>query len=82
MEFYLKDHENKLSIYKLKNNKQLTKQDLETLESIMWSELGTQADYEKEFGNMPVNKLVRKLLDWIGSVANQLFSEFLKIIKV
>lgn len=35
VEYYLKEHENELAIYKLKNNKQLTKQDLETLESIM-----------------------------------------------
>ena len=77
VEFYLKEHENELAIYKLKNNKQLTKQDLETLESIMWSELGTQSDYEKEFGNMPVNKLVRKIVGLDRSVANQLFSEFL-----
>lgn len=77
VEFYLKEHENELAIYKLKNNKQLTKQDLETLEKIMWSELGTQEDYEKEFGKMPVNKLVRKMVGLDRSVANELFSEFL-----
>ncbi|MBN3376578.1 hypothetical protein CF087_22395, partial [Clostridium botulinum] len=68
---------NELAIYKLKNNKQLTKQDLETLESIMWQELGTKADYEKEFGDMPVNKLVRKMVGLDRNIANELFSEFL-----
>lgn len=77
VEYYLKEHENELSIYKLKNNKQLTKQDLETLESIMWQELGTKADYEKEFGDMPVNKLVRKMVGLDRNIANELFSEFL-----
>nr|WP_025774506.1 DEAD/DEAH box helicase family protein [Clostridium botulinum] len=77
VEYYLKEHENELAIYKLKNNKQLTKQDLETLESIMWQELGTKADYEKEFGDMPVNKLVRKMVGLDRNIANELFSEFL-----
>ncbi|KEI91072.1 DEAD/DEAH box helicase family protein [Clostridium botulinum] len=77
VEYYLKEHENELAIYKLKNNKQLTKQDLEALESIMWQELGTKADYEKEFGDMPVNKLVRKMVGLDRNIANELFSEFL-----
>ena len=77
VEYYLKEHENEISIYKLKNNKQLTKQDLKTLEAIMWDELGTQADYEKEFGKMPVNKLVRQLVGLDRTAANELFSQFL-----
>ncbi len=77
VEYYLKEHENQLAIFKLKNNKKLTKQDLETLESIMWKELGTKEDYEKEFGDMPVNKLVRKIVGLDRNAANELFSEFL-----
>lgn len=77
VEYYLKEHENELAIYKLKNNKQLTKQDLKTLESIMWNELGTQADYEKEFGKIPVNKLVRQMVGLDRTAANELFSQFL-----
>ena len=64
-------------IYKLKNNKQLTSQDLKTLETIMWEELGTRADYEKEFKDMPVNKLVRILVGLDRGAANEIFSEFL-----
>ena len=77
VEYYLKEHENELCIYKLKNNKKLTKQDLKTLESIMWQELGTKQDYEKEFGDMPVNKLVRKIVGLDRNTANELFSGFL-----
>ncbi|GAA0122296.1 MULTISPECIES: DEAD/DEAH box helicase family protein [Clostridium] len=77
VEYYLKENENELAIYKLKNNKQLTKKDLETLENIMWNELGTKSDYEKEFGDMPVNKLVRKMVGLDRNTANELFSEFL-----
>lgn len=77
VEYYLKEHDNELAIYKLKNNKKLTKKDLETLENIMWKELGTQDDYKKEFGDMPVNKLVRKIVGLDRKVANEEFSEFL-----
>jgi len=76
VEYYLKEHENELAIYKLRNNKQLIKQDLKTLEHIMWDELGTEADYKKEFGDMPVNKLVRQLVGLDRMAANELFSQF------
>lgn len=77
VEYYLKEHENELAIFKLKNNKQLTQQDLKTLETIMWQELGSQDDYKKEFGEIPVNKLVRKMVGLDRAVANDTFSEFL-----
>ena len=51
----------------------LDKQDLKTLEKIMWNELGTQADYEKEFGKMPVNKLVRQLIGLDRTATNEFF---------
>lgn len=77
VEHYLSSHKDDLAIFKLRNNKKLSKQDIETLESIMWDELGTNADYEKEFGNMPVGKLVRKLVGLDRQAANEAFSEFL-----
>ncbi|WP_337527587.1 DEAD/DEAH box helicase family protein [Zhenhengia sp.] len=77
VEHYLKAHQDELAIYKLRNNKQLTKEDLKTLERIMWEELGTKADYEKEYGDTPVNKLVRKLVGLDRGAANEAFSNFL-----
>ncbi len=77
VEYYLKEHENELAIFKLKNNKQLTEMDLKTLESILWQELGSYDDYKKEFGEIPVNKLVRKMVGLDRTVANSMFSEFL-----
>jgi type I restriction enzyme, R subunit len=77
VEFYLKDHRDELAIFKLRNNKKLTKHDLKTLEDLMWKELGTPADYQKEFGNMPVNKLVRKIVGLDRKATNEAFSEFL-----
>jgi type I restriction enzyme R subunit len=62
IEHYLKEHKDELAIYKLCNNKKLTKEDMKILEHIMWEDLGSKADYEKEYGNTQVTKLVRKIV--------------------
>lgn len=77
VEYYLEEHKNQIAVYKLRNNKELTKEDLKSLEKIMWHELGTKADYEKEFKEMPLVKLVRKIVGLDRTVANEIFSEFL-----
>lgn len=74
---YLKEHRDQLAIHKLRNNKRLTKQDLRSLESILWNELGTKEDYEKDFGDTPVTKLVRQIVGLDPQAANEAFSEFL-----
>ena len=77
MEHYLHEHRDDLAIYKLRNNKELTKQDIETLEALMWTKLGTKEDYQKEFGETPVTKLVRKIVGMEKEAAQAVFSEFL-----
>lgn len=64
VEHYLKgnQHEYKLAIYKLRNNKSLTKQDMKYLEQILWQELGSKEQYEKDYGDTSVTKLVRKIV--------------------
>lgn len=62
VEHYLNDHKDELAIFKLRNNKKLTKQDVETLEKVLFNDLGTHSDYEKEFGDTPVSILVRKIV--------------------
>ena len=77
VEYYLKAHQDELAIYKLRNNKQLNQEDLNTLERIMWEELGSKAEYEKEYGDTPVTKLVRKIVGLDRGAANEAFSKFL-----
>lgn len=74
---YLREHQNHLAIYKLKNNKPLTRQDFTELERILWGELGTKDDYRKEFGDTPLTLLVRQVVGLDQKAANQAFSEFL-----
>lgn len=78
VEHYLKEHQDQLAVYKLRHNKKLTKQDVKQLEKILWEELGTKKDYEKEYGNTPVTKLVRKIVGLDRKAANEAFSEFLR----
>ncbi len=77
VEFYLKEHSSNLSVYKLRNNKKLTEEDLKSLEKLLWEELGSKTDYEKEYGDTPVGWLVRKIVGVDRSVVNEAFSEFL-----
>ena len=77
VESYLRVHESDLAIYKLRNNKPLTGEDLKTLEHILWEELGSKAEYDKEFGEMPVGRLVRKIVGLDRGAANEAFSAFL-----
>lgn len=79
VEHYLKEnqHEDKLAIYKLRNNKPLTKQDVEFLEKILWEELGSKEQYEKDYGGTPVTKLVRKIVGLDRQAAVEAFSEFI-----
>ncbi|HAT4332811.1 DEAD/DEAH box helicase family protein [Clostridium perfringens] len=77
VEFYLKEHKDELAIYKLRNNKKLTEQDIQTLERVLFNELGSKEEYEKEYGKTPVTQLVRKILGLDRNAANEAFSEFL-----
>lgn len=77
VEHYLNNHKDELVIYKLRNNKKITKQDLENLENILFSELGNKSNYKKEFGDTPITKLVRNLVGLDRNTANEVFSEFL-----
>lgn len=74
---YLQQHRDQIAIHKLRNNKQLTQQDLKTLEDILWRELGTKEDYEKDFGDTPISKLVRQVVGLDPQAANEAFSEFI-----
>ncbi|MCR5746783.1 MAG: DEAD/DEAH box helicase family protein, partial [Lachnospiraceae bacterium] len=77
VEFYLKEHEDNLSVYKLRNNKKLNKADLVELERILWNELGSKEDYMKEYGDTPVGRLVRKIVGVDRAAVNEAFSKFL-----
>lgn len=77
LEYYLKQHEDNIVINKLKTNKPLTKSDIEELERILWNEVGTRQDYEKEYGDTPLGELIRSIVGLSMDAANDAFSEYL-----
>ena len=74
---YIEDNKNNISIHKLRNNLPLTDIDYKALEHIFTGELGTQEDYEREFGKTPFGLLVRKVAKLEPAAANKVFSEFI-----
>lgn len=80
VEYYLKENmnnENSLAVYKLRKNKKLTQGDVEELERILWKELGTREEYEKEYSDTPVGKLVRRIVGVDREAVEAAFSEFI-----
>ena len=53
-EFYVRQHQDKPAIAKLRSNVPLTPEDVKELETILWSEVGTRQDYEAEVGQKPL----------------------------
>lgn len=74
---YLNEHKDDLAVHKLRNNKQLTKKDFKHLEDVLWKNLGSREEYEKEFGKTSITRLVRQIVGLDPQAANAAFSEFL-----
>lgn len=78
VEHYLKEYKDNLSIYKLRNNKELTESDIEFFERILWEELGSKEEYKETFGEQPLLKLVASITGMERVAAEKEFSKFLK----
>lgn len=76
-EYYIRKHQDNIVIAKLKNNKPLTSTDVEALEDILWKEVGTREDYEKEYGHKPLGEFVRSIVGLDMNAAKEAFSHFL-----
>lgn len=74
---YILKHTDYLAIYKLRNNKPLTKDEFAILESILTNDLGNKEDYQREFGDTPLGILVRKIAKMERSAAMEVFSKFI-----
>ena len=64
-EFYIRQHQDNIAIAKLKHNKPLSQTDIESLEQILWSDLGTKDDYEAEYGSKPLGEFVNQIVEYI-----------------
>ena len=64
-------------IAKLKTNKPLTENDIDSLEEILWKEIGTKQDYENEIGQKPLGEFVREIVGLDMNAAKGAFAEYL-----
>ena len=76
-ELYIRKHKDEDVIKKLHTNEPLTEKDVSRLESILWSELGTEDEYRSVFGNKPLGVLVREIVGLDMSAAKEAFSSFI-----
>ncbi|MCI8294064.1 MAG: DEAD/DEAH box helicase family protein [Hespellia sp.] len=76
-EYYVRQHQDDLVIAKLKKNKPMTRADMDALEKILWSELGTKGEYEAEYGDKPLGEFVREIVGLDMNAAKEAFSEYL-----
>jgi type I restriction enzyme R subunit len=75
--YYISQHQNIPVIAKLKGNEPLTNEDVSSLESILWNELGTKEQYDMQYGKTPLGELVRSIVGLSQKAANEAFSQFL-----
>ncbi len=76
-EYYVRQHQDNEVISKLKNNIPLKASDIDVLENILWSEIGTQQDYEAEYGDKPLGEFVREIVGLDMNAAKTAFAEYL-----
>jgi type I restriction enzyme R subunit len=76
-EFYVRQHQDNSAIAKLKSNQPLTEDDIEELEKILWSEVGTKEEYTAEYGEKPLGEFVREIVGLDMNAAKEAFSEFI-----
>ena len=74
---YISENGNVSAIHKLTHNIPLTALDYEQLERVLTVELGSKADYEREFGETPFGLLIRRIAKLDHDAAMAAFSEFI-----
>lgn len=76
-EHYIRTHEDDPVIRKLKTNMPLNDTDLEDIQKILWSDIGTVDDYNAEFRNKPLPLFIREITGLDINAAKQAFSRYI-----
>ena len=80
VERFIRDHSQHITINKLRMNRQITRQDLEELERLLFtaSEVGSRERFEKTFGDQrSLGALIRSLVGLDREAVSEAFGEFL-----
>ncbi len=76
-EYYVRQHKDDIVIAKLRTNRPLTKEDVDSLEAILWQKIGTKQDYEAEYGSKPLGEFVREIVGLDMNAAKEAFADYL-----
>lgn len=79
VEQYLKEQANHITIYKLRNNIQITKDELIQLEKMLFDQgsLGTKEEFIKAYGEQPLGRFIRSIVGLETNAAKTVFGEIL-----
>lgn len=77
VEDYLTDNVDKGAIAKIHNLEQLTQQDIEELQTILWQKLGTKEDYDKIAHGLDLGAFVRQIVGLDKEVVSKLFNDYM-----
>ncbi|MCD7886202.1 MAG: DEAD/DEAH box helicase family protein [Clostridiales bacterium] len=75
--FYVRQHQDEAVIAKLKSNVPLNHEDVDALEHILWSEVGSREDYEAALGAKPLGEFVREIVGLDMNAAKEAFAAYL-----
>ena len=76
-EFYVRQHQDNIAIAKLRSNIPLTEEDVKSLETILWSEVGTREEYEEAYQHKPLGEFVREIVGLDMNAAKEAFAQYL-----
>lgn len=76
---FIHEHQDHITIRRLKNNEPVSQQDIQALEDILFSEEGPipRNEYEKIYGERPLGYLVRSITGLSRQAAKQAFADFM-----
>ena len=74
---YVRQHMDNEVIAKLYTNQPLNQADIDELEKILWSELGSEEEYKSEYQDKPLGELVREIVGLDMNSAKEAFSKYL-----
>ncbi len=79
VEQYLKEKSNNITINKLRNNIPITKDELDSLDRMLFEQgtIGTKAEFTKAYGTQPLGKFVRSIVGLDINAAKLAFAEIL-----
>lgn len=75
--FAVRQHKNEAVIAKLRGNVPLADEDVDALERILWSEVGTRQEYEEEYGQKPLGEFVGEIVGLDMNAAKTAFVDYL-----